>query len=86
MTETELHGQLDTSPFVPFRIHLVSCKTLDVLAPNAAWTLNNSLLVIRNPSKETRHAEGYDVISYANIERLEQLPIGKRTPGKRKLA
>jgi hypothetical protein len=86
MTETELHEQLDTNPFVPFRIHLVSGKTLDVLASNAAWTLNNSLLVIRNPSQETRHAEGYDVITHANIERLQQLPIGKRTPGKRKSA
>ena len=86
MTESELSLQLDTDPFVAFRIHLVSGKTLDVLAPNAAWTLNNSLLVIRNPSRETRHAEGYDVISYDNIERLEQLPIGKRTNGKRKPA
>ncbi|QOV91498.1 hypothetical protein [Humisphaera borealis] len=86
MTEKELEDQLHTDPFVAFRIHLVSGKTVDVLAPHAAWTLNQSLLVFRNPSSDTTRAEGYDVIAYPNIERLEQLPIGKRPAGKRKPA
>jgi len=86
VTETELTEQLQTQPFIPFRIHLVSGKTVDVLAAHAAWNLNNSLLVFRNPAIDRSRAEGYDVISYSNIERLEQLPIGRRPSGKRRSA
>jgi hypothetical protein len=83
MTEKELQQELHRDPFVPFRIHLVSGKTVDVLAPHAAWTLNNSLLVFRNPAINTLHAEGYDVIAYQNIERIEVLSLGKRESKRR---
>jgi hypothetical protein len=86
MTEPELDDQLQAVPFVPFRIHVVSGKSVDVLAPHAAWTLNASLMVFRNPSPDKAKAQGYDVVSYANIERLEQLPLCKRPAGKRKPA
>jgi hypothetical protein len=86
MTESELEEEITALPFVPFRIHLVSGKTYDVLSPRVAWTLNHSLLVFRNPAPERSHAEGYDRIAYENIERLEQLEIGKRPTGKRKPA
>jgi hypothetical protein len=86
MTEAELDDQLQADPFVPFRIHLEGEKTVDVLAPHAAWTLNASLMVFRNPSPDKAKVQGYDVVSYTNIERLEQLPLGKRPAGKRKPA
>ena len=86
MTEQELAEELDREPFVPFRIHMVSGKTLDVLAHNVAHRLTNSLLVLRNPTIGTSRAEGYDVIAYPNIERLERLNLGKRTVGRRKPA
>lgn len=86
MTEEEFNEQLNADPFVPFRLHLVSGKTVDVLAHHAAWTLNNSLLVFRNPAAGRARAEGYDLLSYANIERIELLPMGGRPSGKRKHA
>lgn len=86
MTEDELIAELDKEPFQPFRIHLVSGKVLDVLAPSAAHPLGNSLLILRHPTLGTRKAEGYDVIAYENIERIEQLMIGKGRPPKRKPA
>lgn len=86
MTEAELDDQLHADPFVPFRIHLVSGKTVDVLAQHAAWTLNNSLLVFRNPASDKTRAEGYDVVASSKIERLELLPLGKRPTGKRRPA
>jgi hypothetical protein len=85
MTENELIAELDKEPFLPFRLHMVSGKVFDVLAPNAAHPLKNSLLILRNPILGTRRAEGYDVISYQNIERIELLGIGT-PPKKRKTA
>ena len=86
MTEEELIDELEKEPFQPFRIHLVSGKVLDVLTANAAHPLANSLLILRNPTLGTRKAEGYDVIAYENIERIEQLLMGKDRPPKRKPA
>ena len=86
MTEDELIAELEKDPFVPFRLHLVSGKVVDVLAANAAHALQNSLLVLRNPTLGSAiRAEGYDVVAYQNIERIEQLRIGKM-PRKRRSA
>jgi hypothetical protein len=86
VTEEELMAELTKDPFVPFRLHLVSGKVVDVLAPNAAHPLANSLLVLRNPTIGTPKAEGYDVVAYQNIERIEQLQLGKRPGSKRRPA
>jgi len=82
MTEKELIAELEKDPFVPFRLHLVSEKVIDVMAAGAAHPLQNSLLVLRNPTLGgTVRAEGYDVVAYGNIERIEQLQMGKRPGG-----
>jgi hypothetical protein len=86
MTEEELTDELQREPFTPFRMHLVSGKTLDVLGPTAAHTLKNSLLVLRNPVIGSPRAEGYDLVAYQNIERIEHLEFRGRTPAKRKRA
>ena len=86
MTEEDVVAELEKDPFVPFRLHLVSGKVVDVLAPNAAHNLTNSLLVLRNPSLGSQKAEGYDVVAYHNIERIEQLEMGKRPGSKRRPA
>ena len=84
MTEAELIEELEKEPFVPLRLHLVSGKVVDVLAVNAAHPLQNSLLVLRNPRMGTAvRAEGYDVVAYHNIERIEQLHAG-RSPSTKK--
>jgi hypothetical protein len=59
---------------------------MDVLGPNTAHPLMNSLLVLRNPIVGTSRAEGYDVIAYYNIERIERLQPGKAPKKKRKSA
>jgi hypothetical protein len=86
MTEEELVAELERTPFFPIRLHLVSGKVMDVVAPNTAHTLSNALLVLRNPIMGTPRAEGYDVIAYQNIERIERLHIGKNGQKKRKSA
>ena len=86
MTEDELIAELEKDPFQPFRLHMVSGKVFDVLSSNVAHPLTNSLLILRNPILGTRRAEGYDVIAYENIERIEQLDIGKAPPKKRRPA
>ncbi len=83
MKRRELAEELSKDPFIPFRLHMVSGKVIDVLGPNTAHTLSTSLLVLRNPRLGTSDAEGYDVLAYENIERIERLDIGKR-PGSRK--
>jgi hypothetical protein len=86
MTEAHIQEELGVEPFKPLRLHLVSGKTIDVLRVDAAMPLHDRLLVFRNLSSEGRRAEGYDIIAYANIERIEQLDLGKRMSGKRKPA
>ncbi|HEV7300949.1 MAG TPA: hypothetical protein VGN72_16395 [Tepidisphaeraceae bacterium] len=86
MTEAELTDELQREPFTPFRLHLVSGKTLDVLGATAAHTLKNALLVLRNPVLGSPRADGYDLVAYQNIERIEQLELGGRTSAKRKRA
>lgn len=86
MTEEQIQEELEIEPFKAFRIHLVSGKTIDVHRADAAMPLRDRLLVFRNLAKSGRGAEGYDIVAYANIERIEQLYIGKRTSGKRKPA
>ena len=86
MTEKELVYELQKDPFTPFRLHLVSGKVIDVLGPNGAHTMKNALLVLRNPSLGSPRVEGYDVVAYQNIERIEQLDVGKRSVPKRRPA
>ena len=86
MIEEDFVSELTRDPFVPFRMHLVSGKTIDVLGPNTAHTLANALVVFRNPTIGTPRAEGYDVIAYHNVERIELLNLGKRPNLKRKRA
>lgn len=84
MTEKELGAELDRVPFMPFRLHLVSGKTFDILAAGVGHTLSNALLVLRNPTAGTSRVEGYDVIAYQNIERIERLELGQRPVGRAK--
>ncbi len=86
MTEEHVQEELGVEPFKPLRLHLVGGKTVDVLRADAAMPLRDRLLVFRNLSAEGRRAEGYDIIAHANIERIEQLDLGKRMTGKRKPA
>jgi hypothetical protein len=86
MTEEEVVAELEKNPFQPFRLHMVSGKVFDILAPNVAHPLRTSLLILRNPILGTTRAEGYDVISYANVERIEELDLGRAAPKKRKRA
>jgi hypothetical protein len=88
MTEDEIISELEKEPFRPFRLHMVSGKVFDIPGPNVAHPLQNSLLILRNPVLGTPRAEGYDVIAYYNIERIEQLDIGRppKPPKKRKSA
>ena len=86
MNEEALLQELQKDPFIPLRLHLVSGKTVDILVPHGAWTLSYAILVFRNPTVGSPKAEGYDVVAYANIERVEQLSMGNRTKQKRKPA
>ena len=86
MTEDQFREDFYIDNFKPVRLHLVSRKTVDVLRVDAAMPLRDRLMVFRNLAKNGHGAEGYDIISFQNIERMEQLDIGKRTNGKRKPA
>lgn len=68
MTSEDIRSELDKSPFIPFRLHRVSGKTVDVIMPGQAVMLQNAVLVLHPTA-----AGGYDVISLRNIEMLEQL-------------
>ena len=76
MTSRDLEAELERDPFVPLRVHLVSGKTVDVPGPGVAFLMQNALLVFQNRQPGTVRVDGYDIISFRNIERVEQLPSG----------
>jgi len=72
MTEEDIQSELARDPFMPFRLHLVSGKTVDIRISDAAWMLRRSVFVA-HPRRRPDDDLGYDIISLRNIERLEQL-------------
>ena len=72
MTSGDVKAELEKQPFTPFRIHLVSSKTVDVRSAAAGWMLQNAVMVFQNP-QDPVHASRYDLVALRNIERLEQL-------------
>jgi hypothetical protein len=60
VTSEDLRSELEKSPFIPLRMHLVSGKTIDIGEPGVAWLLKNSVLIFHIPdSKES----GYDMVA-----------------------
>ena len=84
MNESQFREDFYVEPFKPVRLHLVSGKTVDLLRQNGVMPLRDRLMVFRKLEKDGKGAEGYDIIAFQNIERLEQLSIGKRVISKRK--
>jgi hypothetical protein len=74
MTSEDIRSELEKDPFVPFRLHLVSGKTVDVKAARAAWMLQNAVVVLQEIPAGSDERGLYDVVALRNIERLEQLP------------
>ena len=81
MTSEDIRSELDKTPFIPFRLHLVSGKSVDVIIPKNAAMLQNAVLVFHAKEGSGRETL-YDVISLRNIERLEQLGEGANTGSK----
>jgi hypothetical protein len=77
MTSKDVEAELEKKPFTPLKVHLVSGKTIKIPSPNAAWLLQNTLMILRGnkPGKVT--GEGYDVIALRNIERIELVGDGR---------
>jgi hypothetical protein len=72
MTSEDVKAELEKHPFTPFRIHLVSGKTIDVRSPADGWMLQNAVTVFQNP-QDPVDASRYDVVALRNVERLAQL-------------
>ena len=73
MTSEDVRSELEKTEFIPLRLHLVSGKTVDVTVPEAAWMLQNALMVLQEQRPMRLRAGRYDMISLRNIERIEQL-------------
>ncbi len=83
MTADNVQSELEKKPFVPFRLHLASGKTVDVLTARSAFMLRHALMILHDPRRATE--SGYNMVAIRNIEMLEQLLIGgsKRERGDR---
>jgi hypothetical protein len=81
MTEDQILEEIETTSFKPLRLHLVSGKTLDVLRPDQVMPLRDRLLYFQNMTADRRAAETYNIVVYQNIERIEQLDVGKHPNG-----
>jgi len=72
MTSKDIQAELEKTPFVPFRLHLVSGKTVDIPHPGVGWLMQNGLLVFQKAKQGSARVGGYDFIALRNIDRLEQ--------------
>ena len=70
MTRKEIEEELYRVPFLPFRVHLLSGKALDVNDSGEGWMLKQSLLITR---RRKNREPSYNVVSFFAIERLERL-------------
>ncbi|HYE17184.1 MAG TPA: hypothetical protein VEA69_02005 [Tepidisphaeraceae bacterium] len=73
MTSKDIEAELERDPFIPIRLHMVSGKTLDIPGPGVAFPMQNALLVLQRRQPGRVRLDGYDVVSFRNIERIEQL-------------
>jgi hypothetical protein len=72
MTTEDLRSEMERIPFLPFRVHLVSGKTLDVTVTTSIWLLQNAALILDRPIDPADEG-GYNMVSLRNIERLERI-------------
>lgn len=72
MTSEQIDSELDKTPFVPFRLHLASGKTVDIKTARGADVMGSTVMVF-HPLTHPDSDPGYDLISVYNIERLEQM-------------
>jgi len=72
MRRSDIQDEIDKEPFMPFRLHLASGKSVDVRIADAATVLTSAICVM-HPRRQPDDDPGYDLISIRNIERLEQL-------------
>jgi hypothetical protein len=82
VTRDEVEAELFRIPFHPFRLHLVSGKTVDVNDAGDGWMFKRSILITR---RRKSGQGGYNVVSLMNIERLERLDE-LRNPARRHYA
>jgi hypothetical protein len=72
VTSEDIRSEIEKEPFIPFRLHLVSGKTVDVTIRGQVEMLQNAVLNFhRDPGPDGETL--YDVIALRNIERLEQI-------------
>jgi hypothetical protein len=75
---------LEKQPFQPLRLHLVSGKPIIIRNPNAAWLMQNTVMILRHHKAGKLVGDGYDVVALRNIERIEQItPRGRSRNGVR---
>jgi hypothetical protein len=72
MTSEDVRSEIERRPFNPFRLHMVSGKTLEVTPTTVVWLLQNAVLIL-GPSVDRNREGGYNVVSLRNIERLERI-------------
>ena len=72
MTSELIQSELEKKPFVPFRLHLVSGRTVDIMTARGADAMGTAVMVF-HPLRHPDSDPGYDLISVYNIERLEQI-------------
>jgi hypothetical protein len=69
LTSEDVRSELERSPFLPIRLHLVSGKTLDVQTQGAGWMLQNAILVL----DRDEFGDVYHLIALRNIEMIERI-------------
>ena len=72
MSPKLVQDELDRTPLIPLKVHLVSGKTVNIDRHETAWMLTHGLLVFQGTKPGTHRASGYDVIDLRGVERIEQ--------------
>lgn len=72
MTSEDIRFEIEHQPFIPFRLHLVSGKILDVTATATVAMLQNAVIILGRAVGAENEGD-YNIISLRNIERIERL-------------
>jgi len=72
MTSEDIRSEIEQRPFIPFRIHMVSGKTMEITNATVVWLLQNAMLIL-SPPMDRNEEGGYNIVSLRNIERLERI-------------
>jgi hypothetical protein len=73
MTRETIQGYIRAEPFRPFRVHLVSGRSLDIRHPEMIRILRSTILIFKPADGPQDFSDEWDTVSLMLIESISHL-------------